>query len=453
MIRPAVSVVMPFAGSDVAARAAVAALLALEVRDTDELILVDNRRAPVPAPGLAAERIRVVRADRELSPAHARNVGAASAKLDWILFLDSDCRAEPGLLDAFFSAHIGDQVGALAGEIVPRPESRRLASRYAAARSFLGQRAHLAHPYMPRAAAANLLVRRSAFTALGGFFEGLRAAEDTDFSWRLQDGGWKLELRPEARAVHEYRSSVRELRSQWRGYAAGRAWLARRYEGFHPEPALLRALRARRRRAALWSAPASAPRAAPSSGRARAERPLFLLIDGVLAVEELVGFTLSNRPAPSPALTGRDDGAGVQAVLLVERFPVPGDPLVELAATIERVRVQAASRPDAIVWGSSADHQVDYLEDDGIAVRLLALVWLCARHPIRAILDRALAGREPPRLRALAPAVRRLDREPQARVMTLGPAGRRTTAGRIARLAGRPPAGADGRHGRWAAWR
>src|SRR5213078_2661002 len=92
------------------------------------------------------------------------------------------------------------------------------------------------------AVAANLLVRKAAFRQIGGFYEGVRAAEDTDFSWRLQEAGWRLELRPEAQVAHRYRTTLTELRRQWRGYAAGRAWLARRYEGFEPEPAVARAL-------------------------------------------------------------------------------------------------------------------------------------------------------------------------------------------------------------------
>ena len=157
--------------------------------------------------------------------------------------------APTGLLDAYFAAGPpGDDVGALAGEVVPSGAGKSVAERYGAARGFLSQAAHLAHPYRPRAVAANLLVRRDAFSEIGGFYEGVRAAEDTDFSWRLQQAGWRLELRPQARVEHVYRSTVRDLRRQWRGYAAGRAWLGRRYEGFAPEPALSRVLRGRGRR-------------------------------------------------------------------------------------------------------------------------------------------------------------------------------------------------------------
>ena len=56
---------------------------------------------------------------------------------------------------------------------------------------------------------------------------------------RPPDGGSSCER--EASVEHRYRTTLRDLRSQWRGYAAGRAWLARRYDGFEPEPALRRA--------------------------------------------------------------------------------------------------------------------------------------------------------------------------------------------------------------------
>jgi GT2 family glycosyltransferase len=425
---------MPFAGDAQAAEAAIDALLGLDLRPGDELILSDNS-------GTASARggVAVIRAAGERSPAHARNVGAAQAHGEWILFLDADCVAPRGLLDAFFAAPVADDVGALAGEVVALPSGDTLASRYGSARSFLSQQTHLNHPYRPRAVAANLLVRRAAFEQIGGFYEGVRAAEDTDFSWRLQAAGWRLELRRRAQVEHRYRGTVGELRRQWRGYAAGRAWLARRYEGFAPEPAVARAmgrLRHRTRTAlnAGGEAGAGSPgvrRSAPPVDAGRLERGRYLALDALLSAEELAGLALSNRPAGQ-----RRTAADV--VMVADRFPARGDPLVEFVSALERVRVEAAARPELLDGNLARGLEVDYREDDGIAARIGALLALVVRHPLRVAGD--LLGRRPgePGLSALAPAVLRLRRDRQARVHALGGDEARATARRLARLAGRP---------------
>jgi hypothetical protein len=410
---------MPFAGDREQATAAAAALAQLQTASGDELLLVDNAGTAVAVSG-----VTVIAARGERSPAHARNAGARASTGEWILFLDADCRPPRGLIDAYFAQPIADRVGALAGEVVGVADPASLAARYGATRGFLSQRRHLAHPYLPRAVAANLLVRRAAFEQVGGFYEGLRAAEDTDFTWRLQQAGWLLEIRPAASVEHRYRTSLRELRRQWRGYAAGRAWLARRYDGFVPELPVARALgRARhpRKRSEATAALHS---------RSRLERGGYLAIDALLGLEELTGLALSNRP--------RRDAHQSQSpvVLVAERFPVAGDPLVELARTLERARIEAAGRPAAMT-GDGDGLRIDYREDDGLAERLSALSWLVVRHPLRALRDQRLRGSGEASLAALAPAVRRLERDPGARVQPLGGGEAPAIARRLAALAGR----------------
>jgi len=425
--RPEISVVMPFAGDAGAARAAIDALLVLDLHVGDELILADNSGVAVARGGVA-----VIPAPGEQSPAHARNVGASRAHGEWILFLDADCRAPRGLLDAYFAAPVADDVGALAGEVVPLFEGDTLASRYGSARNFLSHQAHLNHPYRPRAVAANLLVRRVAFEQVGGFYEGVRAAEDTDFSWRLQRAGWKLEGRRGAQVEHRYRATIGELRRQWRGYAAGRAWLARRYDGFEPEPAVTRALGRLRHRARRQLGPGASPaRGAPSVNASRVERGRYLALDALLSADELAGFVLSNRPS------GRRRTA-VDVVVVADRFPVRGDPLVEFARALDGARVEAAARPESPDPDVVRALGIDYREDDGIAARAVALIGLLVRHPVRCAVDAISRRHGGPPLSALAPAVRRLARDGHARVHPLGGGDTRATARRIARLAGRP---------------
>jgi GT2 family glycosyltransferase len=486
MSRPAVSVVMPFAGDPAASRTALQTLSELHTRPGDELILADN--SGVSGDGLivaagsgvsgdelivaagsgvsgdelivadsrevvgGVDAIHVVRATAERSPAHARNVGAEHSQCDWILFVDADCRAPGDLLDSYFRRPIDPDVGAVAGEVKADADATTLAGRYGATRSFLGQAAHLAHPYLPRAAAANLLVRRAAFEQLGGFYEGVRAAEDTDFSWRLQRAGWRLELRPEAYVEHRYRSTVPDLTRQWRGYAAGRAWLGRRYEGFAPEPA------ARRAGARAWLVLRGRAQRAARPEAAQGKRPVdrrYLILDLLLGAQELIGLMLSNRPAPGqrsrrrtrrpwptwrswrtwrPWRTGRGSAA---VVLVAGRFPAQGDPLVELARSLERARVEAAARPESLQRGVARALAIDYREDDGCAGRALALARLVVRHPLRCIRDRARRHAGGPSLAELAPVVRRLARDPDARVVAIGGQECDLVARRLAALAGR----------------
>ena len=430
-MRPPVSVVMPFAGSPAAARAALETLTGLVTEPDDELILVDNRGiAPPGTPG-ANVRVQIVTATAEHSPAYARNTGAERATRDWILFLDADCQAPPDLLDRYFEAEIASGVGALAGAVGPAPDTvpPTLAAGYGAAKSFLNQDSHLSHPFMPRAVAANLLVRRAAFEQVGGFFEGVRAAEDTDFSWRLQLAGWELQGRPQAAVTHRYRTTVRALRRQWRGYAAGRAWLARRYAGFEPQPALARAAgRVLHRRSPAAPARPVTDASPPQDGRP--PRRAHLALDALLGVEELAGFALSNRPR-------RHDGGPTAVVLVADRFPAPGDPLTDYALTLTGARVEATSRPPVVDRAVARQLTIDYREDDGVVARAIGLVRLLNRHPVRCAADLQRRSPGSPGLAAIAPAVNRLRRDGDARLHVLGGGGTRAVATRLAALAGR----------------
>lgn len=401
MNRPSVSVVMPFAGDRAEATEALRLLAGLERQSEDELILVDNSGA-----AQSSTAVTVVRATRERSPAHARNVGAHSARGEWILFLDSDCIPPSGLIDAYFQVPVGDSVGALAGAVVPAPGARTLAARYATARNFLDQSAHLAHPYLPRAVAANLLVRRAVFVQLGGFVEGLRTAEDTDFSWRLQRAGYGLELRQQAKVEHHYRARLSQLRAQWRAYAAGRAWLGRRYIDFEPQPAVRRVL-ARIRRRATAPSEATARRRPGLSGAAdgRLERTVYLALDAELALEELVGLLLSNRPSQRQA-----PRRAPAVVWVAERFSAKQDRLRELESIFGYPRIEAGSRPESPSSGPAAEFEVRWREDDGTALRVGSLALLVCGHPLRCAFDRIGRSLDAPSLAAIAPAALRVRR-------------------------------------------
>jgi GT2 family glycosyltransferase len=226
--RPPVSVIVPFHGDEAAASAAMQALRAIVLGPGDELLVADNTES-----GLLAARFQegfATRAKRQ--PYSARNEAAARATGEWLLFTDADCRPRADLLDAYFEPPPDEHAGALAGEIVAAAEGDTLAERYAADRRLLSSELFLAHPYKPMGVTANLLVRRAAFEAVGGFAEGIRSGGDADLCWRLQEAGWTIGHRPRAVVAHEHRATVRALVRQAARTAAGTRWLEQRHPGF-----------------------------------------------------------------------------------------------------------------------------------------------------------------------------------------------------------------------------
>ncbi len=413
---------------------AVQALTRLETTTEDQLILADNSGAGLEVAGAALEvgagqglaGVSVVRAEGERSPAHARNVGAAHAGRDWILFLDCRLHRPTGPIDAYFAEPIGERVGALAGEVVPAGGARTLAARYGTARNFLDQQQHLAHPYRPRAVAANLLVRRAALEQVGGFYEGLRAAEDTDFSWRLQEAGWRLELRPQARVEHRYRADAvratapvalatppgaRGLRGATRASSPSRRSRVRCGAGA--------GVRGGRCPAGPRPGTEDAWNAAASWRSTRCWRPRSWRDSRSQTGRREVTRSFRERASSwSPSIS----------------------PHQAIRWSISRARSTARGWRPARAPKRSPPNirlRIDYREDDGALLRASALIALAARHPVRSLLD--LLGRSPsaPPLRALAPAVRRLERDPSARVHALGRDQAQAVAQRLAALAGR----------------
>ena len=276
--RPPVSVVVPFGGGET--RSLAAALKAIERREGDELIVADNSGGEAaPLNGIA----QVVAASGERSSYHARNAGAAAADGEWFLFMDDDCSPRPDILDAYFAEPPDAGAGAIAGEILGEEDQRALAARYARDRKVLSQTDGLYGRGRTIAATGNLMVRRSAFEALGGFVEGIRSAGDVDFCLRLQEAGWELDFRPDAYVRHHHRESVAGLLRTFARYGSGSRWLSERYPGISGRWPLSPV--------ELGRAGTDAVRLAVSGDR---EQATFRLIDGAGLVAHNVGWRLPN---------------------------------------------------------------------------------------------------------------------------------------------------------------
>jgi GT2 family glycosyltransferase len=230
MIRPAVDIVVPFAGPDEELDDLLERLRAIDLRSGDTLTVVDNR------PGSRDRGATVVAAPEQQSSYHARNRGAARGKAPWLLFIDADVDPSPDILDRYFEPLPDEDVGLLAGGVrdAPLPANPTRAERYAVMAEQMSQTRTLRAGPWAYAQTANAAVRREAFERVGGFTEGIRSGGDADLCFRLRVAGWRLDSREDARVIHHNRASTRSFLRQKARHGAGAAWLNDVYPGSFP---------------------------------------------------------------------------------------------------------------------------------------------------------------------------------------------------------------------------
>jgi N-acetylglucosaminyl-diphospho-decaprenol L-rhamnosyltransferase len=195
--------------------------------------------------------VTLVEAGANLGYGAAVNLVAERTSTPWLVASNADVVVEDGALDALVAAASADPgAGAVAPRLI-RPD---------------GSTEHGAHPFpglaftlafalgltrlfaerlclegawdpgrarrVPWAVGAFLLVRRSAWDAVGGFdARQWLFAEDLDLGWRLRRAGWATRYEPSARVVHAGSaatgSAFGDARTE-RWQRATYAWLLRR---------------------------------------------------------------------------------------------------------------------------------------------------------------------------------------------------------------------------------
>jgi len=129
------------------------------------------------------ERTRVV--SEPSNVVEARQIGARLAETEWLLFSDADVVLAPGYGERL-AAYGSERCDVLYGTKLSQD---RFQAYY---RRFRWGQGMLHRSGIPAASGSNLLIRRDAFWASGGFDLRLTVNEDSEIAWRLKREGYRV---------------------------------------------------------------------------------------------------------------------------------------------------------------------------------------------------------------------------------------------------------------------
>jgi GT2 family glycosyltransferase len=191
--------------------------LLTDVADRAEVIVVDqsdDRATEDIMRGYTrSPRVRYVCCAARKGAGASRNLGASLALGEVLLFVDDDCRVDPGWFTAWVSFMASsDAVGVAFGTVLPgvaTPPGGWLPVFEPATSALISSRRVFWRSGEAVGMGANMAMRHAAWLALGGFDEvlgpgaPLRSAEDIDITYRALSAGWQIAqaFRPRVRHV------------------------------------------------------------------------------------------------------------------------------------------------------------------------------------------------------------------------------------------------------------
>ena len=206
---------------------ALAAIAILQRPPRETIVVLDE----APPGSLGAARCMV---SGPIGPAEKRDMGAAAASGAWLAFLDDDAYPAPGWLEAAAPHMENSTVAAVGGPGVTPPNDpfREQVSGWTYASWIVSGPARFRYvPGRGRAVddypSMNLMVRRSAFEAVGGFDSAFYPGEDTKLCLEIVRRGGVILYEPGALVYHHRRPVMRGHLRQIAHYGRHRGYFAR----------------------------------------------------------------------------------------------------------------------------------------------------------------------------------------------------------------------------------
>lgn len=175
-----------------------------------EIIVADDGSSDRTVEIAAGIGARVVRTTGKTGPGGARNRGAEEARLDYLLFIDSDIVPAPETIWEFNAALERFPDYAVIQAIYAEGQYSNILSRYQHSWFYYFYRLRENYPTLTMSSSC-LVIRREEFLRAGMFNPLLRTNEDTEFGYRLGQQGKKILICTDIEVFHDRRFTLRSF--------------------------------------------------------------------------------------------------------------------------------------------------------------------------------------------------------------------------------------------------
>jgi GT2 family glycosyltransferase len=158
---------------------------------------------------------------KEITIPEQRNLGLKKAQGDIITFIDSDCVPDNNWLTELVKSINSEEKIIIAGSI--KSIGKKTIWDIEEGRMNLKK-------YLVETGAVSMAFKKRIIKDVGFFDENLSCGEDTDFSWRAIDLGYKIKYNKDAIVYHDWGNLQQEIRRAF-SYGKTRAGLYKKYSG------------------------------------------------------------------------------------------------------------------------------------------------------------------------------------------------------------------------------
>ena len=212
--KPLVTIVVPVYNRAQDIRSCLDSLFALEYpSDSYEIVVIDDNSSDSTVEVIKKYGVKLLENRFNMGQSAARNLGASHARGDIIAFTDSDCIVSPRWLSELIP-YFEDERNVLVGGYVGSYYRKTRLDRYEESNSPLNMGKKLLFGHGPESdfyvPTCNMLLRKKAYSSVGGFDEAMRVGEDVDLCWRLKERGFRLVYVPMGTVEHKHRNVFTE---------------------------------------------------------------------------------------------------------------------------------------------------------------------------------------------------------------------------------------------------